>query len=87
MSRGKTELSQSVLALTNALISKPVLKLDLSNNALSISGAEALSAFLLQASSLQVFLVNNGGLGIDGVTIICDQLKRGTPNLEILVYI
>jgi hypothetical protein len=61
------------------------LKLDLSNNALSISGAEALSNFLYQASSLQVLLVNNCGLGIDGVTIICEQLKRGTPNLEILV--
>ena len=47
------------------------------------SGALALSDFLLQAVNLKVLLINNCGLGIDGVTTISNSLKAGTPNLEV----
>jgi len=69
--------------LSDALIGKQIQKLDISNNALGPSGALALSDFLLQAGNLRVLLINNCGLGIDGVTTISNSLKSGTPNLEL----
>lgn len=83
VSRKKDELSYSVKFLADSLIGKQILKLDISNNALGPSGAIALSGFLLQATSLQVLLINNCGLGIDGVTTISESLKKGSPNLEV----
>lgn len=69
--------------LADSLIGIQIQKLDISNNALGPSGALALSNFLLQAQNLKVLLINNCGLGIDGVTTISDCLKKGTPSLEI----
>ena len=83
VSRKKDELSDSVKFLADSLISKQIQKLDISNNALGPSGALALSEFLVQATNLKVLLINNCGLGIDGVTTISNSLKKGTPNLEV----
>lgn len=69
--------------MADSLIGKQIQKLDISNNALGPTGAIALSDFLLQASSLRVLLINNCGLGIDGVSTISNSLKKGTPNLEV----
>ena len=65
------------------MIGKQIQKLDISNNALGPSGALALSDFLLQAGNLKVLLINNCGLGIDGVTTISNSLKKGTSQLEV----
>lgn len=83
VSRKKDELSDSVKFLSDALIGKRIQRLDISNNALGPSGALALSDFLLQASDLRVLLINNCGLGIDGVTTISNSLKTGAGNLEV----
>jgi Ran GTPase-activating protein 1 len=46
------------------------MSIDFSNNAVNPFGAEAIKPFLKQASFLKVFLINNCGLGIQGVTHI-----------------
>ncbi len=49
----------------------------------SINGAIALKPYLSSASSLQIFLINNCGLGITGATHISQALGIGTPNLQV----
>lgn len=64
------------------MIGKNIVELDISDNAVNPFGAIALSPFLEQAKDLRVFLINNAGLGIDGVKTIASSLAKGTPNLE-----
>ncbi|EAS05158.1 Ran GTPase-activating protein (macronuclear) [Tetrahymena thermophila SB210] len=82
VSRLKTELPEAIGFLGNGLIGKNIIELDISDNAVNPFGAIALSPFLEQATSLKVFLINNAGLGIDGVKTISAALAKGTPNLE-----
>jgi len=82
--RLKDEIPESLEFITKPLIAKNLKKLDLSNNAVSIKGAEAIAPYLSKATSLETLLINNGGMGIDGVTIISKALAVGTPNLEVL---
>ena len=60
-----------------------MLRLDISNNAVNPFGAEALLTYLNQATSLQVLLIYNFGLGALGTEKIANGLK-GTPNLRTL---
>lgn len=57
--------------------------LDISHNAVNPYGAKALLHFLSQASSLEVLLISNCGLGPLGVAEIAKGLE-GTPNLKVL---
>lgn len=82
VSRLKTELPEAIGFLGNGLIGKNIIELDISDNAVNPFGAIALSPFLSQANSLKTFLINNAGLGIDGVKTISAALAIGTPNLE-----
>lgn len=56
----------------------------MSNNAVNPFGAEALSIYLTQATSLQKLIINNCGLGPLGTTTIAKSLQKGTPNLKVL---
>lgn len=60
-----------------------LLRLDISSNAVNPYGAEALQIYLRQATSLQVLLIYNCGLGPYGVPKIAEGLK-GTPSLKTL---
>jgi len=42
-----------------------------------------LKPYLSEAKSLQIFFINNCGLGITGATHISEALKIGTPNLQV----
>lgn len=57
--------------------------LDISHNAVNPFGAKALLNFLSSASSLEVLLIANCGLGPLGVAEIAKGLE-GTPNLKAL---
>ncbi|EGR29208.1 ran gtpase-activating protein 1, putative [Ichthyophthirius multifiliis] len=82
VTRLKTEIPEAISFLGNSLIGKNITELDISDNAVNPFGAKALVPFLEQATNLKVFLINNGGLGIDGVITISQALSKGTPNLE-----
>jgi Ran GTPase-activating protein 1 len=81
VSRLKEEIPQSIEYISKGLIGKNLLKLDISNNAVNPYGAQALLHFLEQASSLEVLLIYNCGLGTLGAKEIAKGLK-GTPNLK-----
>ena len=50
-----------------SLVGKNLLKLDISHNAVNPFGAKALLKYLSQATSLEVLLISNCGLGPLGV--------------------
>lgn len=83
MSRLKEEIPKSIEFISCGLIGSSLLRLDISNNAVNPFGAEALLKYLSQASSLQVLLIYNCGLGAMGTARIAEGLK-GTPSLRVL---
>lgn len=81
VARGKLEIPESILAISHGLQGSGLLRLDISNNAVNVYGAENLLHYLKQASTLQVLLISNCGLGPLGVAHIAEGLK-GTPQLR-----
>ena len=69
--------------MARGLVGSQLLRLDISNNAVNPFGAESLLIYLQQASTLQVLLIYNCGLGPLGVAKIAEGLK-GTPQLRTL---
>lgn len=80
--RLKTEIPHSVVYLTKSLPSQGIVRLDLSNNAISVNGAEALYGFLTKAQTLKTFYLSNCGLGIMGSGHIARGLLDGKLDLE-----
>lgn len=85
VSRLKEDIPPSIEAITGSLIGKTkFVALDISNNAVSVNGSQALTNFLENSPNLKVFLINNCGLGIQGSTILAGALKKGKVNLEVI---
>ena len=85
VSRLKDDIPPSIEAITGALIGKTkFVALDISNNAVSVNGAQALTNFLENSPNLKTFLINNCGLGIQGSTILAGALKKGKVNLQVI---
>lgn len=82
MARSKAEVPQSILSISHGLSHTRLQRLDISNNAVNVYGAENLLHFLSKAASLQVLLISNCGLGPLGVAHIAEGLK-GTPELRV----
>ena len=80
--RLKTEIIDCVSFICDPFIGKNLVELDLSDNAINPYGAIRLSKYILEASSLKVFYINNAGLGPAGTKTLADSLK-GCPNLEV----
>jgi Ran GTPase-activating protein 1 len=80
--RLKTEVPQALKHLLNGIAESgaSLEELDLSDNAFGPIGARELRPFLLSEASkrLQVLLLNNNGLGIQGGTLLSEAL----PNLQ-----
>jgi Ran GTPase-activating protein 1 len=83
VSRLKDEIPKSIEFISKGLLGSGLLRLDISNNAVNPYGAEALLIYLSQATSLQVLLIYNCGLGALGTAKIAQGLK-GTPALRTL---
>jgi Ran GTPase-activating protein 1 len=83
VARLKEEIPQSIENISKGLIGSGLLRLDISNNAVNPFGAEALLHYLKQASTLQVLLIYNCGLGSRGMEKIGEGLV-GTPSLRTL---
>jgi len=83
VSRLKEEIPKSIEYISLGLVGSNLLRLDISNNAVNPYGAESLLIYLKQATSLQVLLIYNCGLGTLGVGKIAEGLK-GTPSLRTL---
>lgn len=83
VSRLKEEIPKSIEYISIGLVGSGLLRLDISNNAVNPFGAKALLTYLKQASSLQVLLIYNCGLGADGAAHIAKGLQ-GTPQLRTL---
>ncbi len=80
--RKTIEIHPSLELLGTALLSCPHLnELDLSDNAVSVEGARALTAYLSTGTSLTVLRLNNTGVGSTGGTLVGQALlaasKRG----------
>ena len=67
VSRSKEEIPKSIDMISEGLMGKKLLKLDISHNAVNPVGAKALLKYLSQATTLEVFLISNCGLGSLGV--------------------
>ena len=73
--RLKEEVPPALEAFGLMLRSRSVLaKLDLSDNALGPSGAQAIATFLPHCLALEELRLNNNGLGVDGGKIIAQGL-------------
>lgn len=79
----KDEIPKSIEHISTGLLGSGLLRLDISNNAVNPFGAEALLIYLRQATSLQVLLIYNCGLGALGTAKIAQGLE-GTPSLRTL---
>lgn len=82
VARSKLEVPQSILSISQGLAHSRLQRLDISNNAVNVYGAENLLHFLSKAAFLQVLLISNCGLGPLGVAHIAQGLK-GTPELRV----
>ena len=56
----------------------------MSNNAISLAGAKAISNFLENSPNLRILHISNGGVGPEGAVIIANALKAGKIPLEII---
>jgi len=85
VSRGKTEIPEALEAITQSLVGlEKFTKLDISNNAISVAGCKAISYYLERAQNLKVLHMGNGGIGIDGSTIVMKALQKGNVKLEVV---
>ena len=82
--RLQDEIPKMLLNLTCALNTSTLQFIDLSNNAISTNGAEALSYFLTQCTNLKTLMLNNCGIGHIGVRSLVQPLSKGGQSLEIL---
>ena len=82
--RKKEEIPNCIKHLSFGLSSSRLLYLDLSDNALGPEPAESLAPLLRINSELQVFKLNNNGLGPQGAVTIYDSIMQGGCRLQIL---
>jgi Ran GTPase-activating protein (RanGAP) involved in mRNA processing and transport len=82
VARKSDEIPQSIRSISLSLKGINLKRIDFSNNAVNLHGAKQFLEYLEQASTLEVLLIANCGLGPLGAAEIAQGFK-GTPNLRI----
>eukprot|EP00352_Strombidinopsis_acuminata_P009197 CAMPEP_0176373618 /NCGR_PEP_ID=MMETSP0126-20121128/26163_1 /TAXON_ID=141414 ORGANISM="Strombidinopsis acuminatum, Strain SPMC142" /NCGR_SAMPLE_ID=MMETSP0126 /ASSEMBLY_ACC=CAM_ASM_000229 /LENGTH=277 /DNA_ID=CAMNT_0017733825 /DNA_START=485 /DNA_END=1318 /DNA_ORIENTATION=+ len=78
VSRKREELPESLQEMMNALSDKPIVELNLSDNAFGPDGVNAFKDFLINSQHLTSLSLNNCGLGPEGADILSQALlQRG----------